>query len=140
MCMSSGREPIASPPGSATRARPVRASSGPSTQIEPRILRTSSYGASWFGHLRDGDRHPVGAAVGGHLDAAAEPLQQLVHDQHVGDGRQVRQRRLARGQQCGRHQLQHAVLGADDLDGPGQARAPGHSQYLHRPRLTVARR
>src|SRR4051812_48923081 len=45
-CMSSGREPIASPPGSATFARPARASSGPSTQIEPRILRTSSYGAS----------------------------------------------------------------------------------------------
>src|SRR4051794_16784742 len=45
-CMSSGREPMASPPGRATFARPVRASSGPSTQIDPRILRTSSYGAS----------------------------------------------------------------------------------------------
>ena len=48
-CMSSGREPIASPPGSATFARPVRASSGPSTQIDPRMRRTSSYGASAIG-------------------------------------------------------------------------------------------
>ena len=47
--MSSGREPIASPPGRATFARPVRASNGPSTQIDPRILRTSSYGASEVG-------------------------------------------------------------------------------------------
>ena len=45
-CMSSLREPMLSPPGSATLARPVRASSGPRTQIEARILRTSSYGAS----------------------------------------------------------------------------------------------
>ena len=48
-CMSSLREPMLSPPGSATLARPVRASSGPSTQIEARILRTSSYGASEAG-------------------------------------------------------------------------------------------
>ncbi len=47
--MSSGRAPIASPPGSATFARPVRPSNGPSTAIEPRILRTSSYGASGIG-------------------------------------------------------------------------------------------
>src|SRR4051812_3358994 len=47
--MSSGREPMASPPGSATFARLVRASSGPSTQIEPRIIRTNSYGASHSG-------------------------------------------------------------------------------------------
>ena len=42
MCMSSPREPIASPPGSATRAEPQRATSGPSTLIEARIRRTRS--------------------------------------------------------------------------------------------------
>ena len=34
------------PPGSDTRASPTRASSGPSTRNEARILRTMSYGAS----------------------------------------------------------------------------------------------
>ena len=42
MCMSSPREPIASPPGRATRALPHRATSGPSTLIEARIRRTRS--------------------------------------------------------------------------------------------------
>ncbi len=42
MCMSSPREPIASPPGSATLAEPHRATSGPSTLIEARIRRTRS--------------------------------------------------------------------------------------------------
>ena len=40
--MSSPREPMASPPGSATRAEPQRATSGPSTLIEARIRRTRS--------------------------------------------------------------------------------------------------
>ena len=44
--MSSLRLPMLSPPGSATRASPQRASSGPSTLIDARILLTSSYGAS----------------------------------------------------------------------------------------------
>ena len=39
-CMSSGREPIASPPGSGTTARRHRATSGPSTHTEARSLDT----------------------------------------------------------------------------------------------------
>ena len=39
-CMSSGREPIASPPGSGTTARRQRATSGPSTQTEARSFDT----------------------------------------------------------------------------------------------------
>ena len=77
-CMSSGREPMASPPGSATFASPVRASSGPSTQIEPRIRRTSSYGASHDGSVGHVDAHPVRCApcrLSRHL--ATEPLEQL---------------------------------------------------------------
>ena len=42
MCMSRPREPMLSPPGSATRARPQRATSGPSTLIEARSRRTRS--------------------------------------------------------------------------------------------------
>src|SRR5580658_8080423 len=41
-----GREPMAQPPGAETRARPERATSGPSTRLEARIVFTSSYGAS----------------------------------------------------------------------------------------------
>ncbi len=37
---------MAQPPGSETVASPIRASIGPSTRIEARILRTSSYGAT----------------------------------------------------------------------------------------------
>jgi len=42
---STGRGPIAHPPGMATRARLRLASSGPSTQMLARIFRTRSYGA-----------------------------------------------------------------------------------------------
>ena len=42
MCISSGRGPMASPPGSATSASDTRATSGPRTFIEARILRTRS--------------------------------------------------------------------------------------------------
>ena len=42
MCWSTGREPIAQPPGSDTVASPKRASSGPSTRIDARIVFTRS--------------------------------------------------------------------------------------------------
>ena len=45
-CMSTLRLPMLSPPGSATRASPHRASNGPSTLNDARIRVTSSYGAS----------------------------------------------------------------------------------------------
>ena len=41
-CRSTGRAPMAQPPGSETMAWPSRASIGPSTRIEARILRTMS--------------------------------------------------------------------------------------------------
>ncbi len=46
MCWSTGRAPIAQPPGSDTFASPKRARSGPSTRIDARIVLTSSYGAT----------------------------------------------------------------------------------------------
>ena len=42
MCWSTGREPIAQPPGSETVASPKRASSGPSARIDARIVFTRS--------------------------------------------------------------------------------------------------
>ena len=43
--MFTGRAPMAQPPGSDTSALPKRASSGPSTRIDARMVFTSSYGA-----------------------------------------------------------------------------------------------
>ena len=43
--MLTGRAPMAHPPGSDTSAEPKRASSGPSTRIEARMVFTSWYGA-----------------------------------------------------------------------------------------------
>src|ERR1700731_328776 len=47
--MSSGREPMASPPGSATLARLHRPTRGPSTQTEARNCRTAAKSAAYFG-------------------------------------------------------------------------------------------
>src|SRR5690606_30260088 len=44
-CRSTGRLPIAQPPGKDTRARPKRATIGPSTSTDARMVLTSSYGA-----------------------------------------------------------------------------------------------
>src|SRR5437764_1466543 len=44
-CWATGRKPMAQPPGSDTLALPQRASSGPRTRTEARIVFTSSYGA-----------------------------------------------------------------------------------------------
>ncbi len=41
-CRSIARDPMLHPPGIATRARPLRASNGPSTRIDARIRRTRS--------------------------------------------------------------------------------------------------
>jgi hypothetical protein len=47
ICRLTGREPIAQPPGNDTSASPKRATSGPSTRIEARIVLTRSYGAKY---------------------------------------------------------------------------------------------
>src|ERR1700744_5468972 len=51
--MSSGREPMASPPGNATLARLHRPTRGPSTQTEARNCRTAAKSASYFGSSGD---------------------------------------------------------------------------------------
>src|ERR1700757_3123708 len=47
--MSSGRDPIASPPGTAPRPRLHRPTSGPNTQTEARNCRTAAKSASYLG-------------------------------------------------------------------------------------------
>ena len=51
--MSKGREPMASPPGNATRARLHRPTSGPSTHTEARNCRTAAKSASYLGSSGD---------------------------------------------------------------------------------------
>src|SRR6185436_1448152 len=46
MCRSTGRWPMAHPPGSDTRASPKRETRGPSTRIDARMVLTNSYGAA----------------------------------------------------------------------------------------------
>ena len=48
MCKSMGRAPMAHPPGSDTRASPHLATSGPRINVDARMVRTSSQGASAF--------------------------------------------------------------------------------------------
>ena len=45
ICKLTGREPIAQPPGKETSACPIRATKGPSTRIDARMVLTKSYGA-----------------------------------------------------------------------------------------------
>ena len=126
------RRHLAAPP---SRVRCGRAA-GPSTQIEPRILRTSSYGAC--DSSRDGSsgtvmldaRRRFGWILGVLLHVAAQAAEQLVHDRHIRDRGQVAQRGLPRRQQRRRHQLEHAVLGAYDVD---LAPATGHRRSLAEP-------
>jgi len=47
-----GRAPMAHPPGNETRARPQRATSGPRTSVEARMVLTSSYDASGAARVR----------------------------------------------------------------------------------------
>src|SRR6478672_4574066 len=51
--MSSGRDPMASPPGSATLARLHRPTNGPSTHTDARNWRTAAKSASYFGSSGD---------------------------------------------------------------------------------------
>ena len=97
-CMSSGRDPIASPPGSATRARLHRPTSGPSTHTDARNWRTAAKSASYLGS--SGEVIRTTSTV--EFDVGAETAQHLGHQRHVEDVRAVGDRRGALGQQTSR--------------------------------------
>ena len=85
-CMSSLRLPMLSPPGSATRASPQRASSGPSTLIDARIRLTSSYGASG---VSGPEVSIVSSSGAGPLDVGADRAQHVEHDVEISDRGEV---------------------------------------------------
>ena len=92
------------------RAGPARASSEPSTAVEARMRRTSSYGASTDVSVRGVDRD--GVAVPG--DPGAQMLEHLAHREAVLDPGHVVQHGPAGREQRGGHQLEGGVLGAGD--------------------------
>ncbi len=107
-CMSTLRLPMRSPPGSATRASPQRASSGPSTLNDARIRATSSYGASGFSSPDASTRDHTRCRRA--RRARRSRAQQLDHHVEVADGRHVAQRRDAGREQRGGHLLGARVL------------------------------
>ena len=111
--MSSGREPIASPPGSGTTARRHRATSGPEhAHRRPQLRHRPVVGLG--ARLAPGRRWPPCRAST--VDRAAQAAQHVGHQRDVEDLRAVGDRRRALGEQRRRHELEHAVLGADHVD------------------------
>ena len=79
MCRSTGRVPMAQPPGSDTRASPQRASSGPSTSTEARMQQVAAVASGYVYYVS-----LKGVTGAGHLDtdaveAALPRIRQHVH-------------------------------------------------------------
>ncbi len=126
-CMSSGREPMASPagqrhlgPAAATHQRAQHADRRPQPADGREVGVVGQLGRCGDGHHVALDRH--------HCTEAA---QHVGHQRDVQDLRAVRDRRGALGQQRGRHQLQHAVLGTGHLDGAGEPGPAGDQEAFH---------
>ena len=136
-CMSSLRLPMLSPPGSATRASPQRASSGPSTLIDARIRLTSSYGASGVEPARRVDR----AARSGpaHSTSAPTARSTSIITSRSATGGEVAHDGDARREQGGRQLLQPGVLRRTrDLDRARERRPGPYGDGIHRaPRLAA---
>ena len=96
---------------------PQRVSSGPSTLTEARMRSTSSYGATGHQLAAVGQHQPIRA---GALARDTDRRQQLAHDRHVDEVGHVGELVHAVGEQAGRHQLEHRVLGAGHVDPSGQ--------------------
>ena len=80
----------------------------------------------------DLSRHIDDQTVIGARDADAHRFEQIAHERHVGDVGHVRQHMPALGQQAGRHQLQHAVLGAADAHLAVEAAVAPHQDHVAR--------
>ena len=106
-CMSTLRLPMRSPPGSATRASPHRAMSGPRTLNDARISETSSYGASGRSSAPASIRT---SAPGNSSTCGTYGAQQVGHHLEVADDGHVVERGHAGREQCGGHLLGAGVL------------------------------
>ena len=146
MCRSTGRVPMAQPPGSETVARPARASSGPQHQDRGAHPAHQLVGRRGVGDLAGAEReHPPriaaapGVAVHADLDAVlGEQVRQRRDVSEVGD---VRERERLFGEQARRHQRQGRVLGAKDLDLTlERAAAPDPNTVHEQPLAPGARR
>ena len=126
-CMSSGREPIASPPGRATWACRHRPISGPSTHTDARNRPTAGKSA-WNDRSAGVVMTTVSAS---RVDLGAQAAQHVRHQRHVQDLRAVGDLGRPLGQQRGRHQLEHAVLGPGHPYRAGQARSSGDQEAFH---------
>ena len=82
--------------------------------IEARIASNSRAGATGLISCASGTTIESSCSAG-RVDRAAERFEQFDHHADVGDVRDVGQVVLARGEQAGRHLLQHRVLGAEGL-------------------------
>ena len=134
--MSTGRAPMAQPPGSDTSASPKRATSGPSTRIAARMVLTSSYGAKVSRDRAriDLDPHPL---VDG--DARAHAAEQLDHGRDVLQVRDVADRDRAVRQQRAGQDRQRRVLGAGNAHLAVEGDAALDLQLVHLPRLLSGR-
>ena len=65
------------------------------------------------------------------VDLAAEADEQLHHDPHVEDSRDIRDGGASHGQQTCGHEFEDAVLGASDIDGSRQLCGPGQAEDIH---------
>ena len=73
------------------------------------------------------------------VDVAAQPPEQLGHDRHVDDVRDVGESGAPHGEQRAGHQLQRAVLGSDDADLSPEAGAAGDPEpFPHPPTVATA--
>ena len=123
MCMSIGRAPKSSPPGIDSRDPPAAREQ----RAEHVDRRPDPLDQLVRGDRREvaGVGHPQPAGLGD-LGADADRRQQLGHDRHVDDRRHVGQLVGAVGEDRRRHQLEHGVLGAGDVDGAAQLADAAH--------------
>ena len=134
---STGRVPIAQPPGSDTRAAPMRATSGAITQKLARILATSSYGAVVSTIVRARKVHGLAGAglladalaVDRIVDAMIAKDARKLGD--VGEPRQVFQNQRLIGEQGGDHQRQRGVLRSRDRYRAGETPPTDDANTVH---------
>ena len=113
MCGSSRRRPITSPPGGGIVARPKRASSGPASRNDARILLQSAGVGRRLRRRPARRRAPRSARP---RRVGAEVGEQLEHRVDVADARHVRQRHRLVREQAGGEDRQRAVLVAGGAD------------------------
>ena len=119
---STGRVPMAQPPGSDTRASPMRATSGASTQKLARILRDELVRRGGVDDVGGGDVQRL-AVIGGLAGALAADhdvdaviAEDALQQRDVGEPRHVVEDQRLVGEQARDHQGQRGVFRPRDRD------------------------